>query len=176
MIIHSIELPASEYVSLYSGPQAFKTAVVVLGAEDSIFGRQDIIICRFGKLNADGSNLFDTISVTHRSCDPLCYNLPQPREIDGWRLGLRLQSTLPSRRQNPRMFPLMFYAYQLFQSSNQFNTIFQGGRLFQSYVVDQLRKVGAERLEYLHHNRVALRAADYTSLRKQLEDSLKHRE
>lgn len=64
----------------------------------------------------------------------------------------------------------MFYAHHLFQRLHQFSPTIQGGYLFQQCIVDLYCKVEVGRLEYLRHNQISLRAADYSSLCKQPTD------
>lgn len=67
MIIHSDKRPASEHFCRYNGLSTSEIAAIILGAEDGIVGRQDLVIRRRGELNANGSERFDIIPVTHRS-------------------------------------------------------------------------------------------------------------
>lgn len=57
-----------------------------------------------------------------------------------------------ARRQNPRISLLMYYAYQIFQRTNEFHNILRGGRLFQQFVLDQFCKIESERLQYLQQS------------------------
>lgn len=171
MIIHSSKHLVSEQVWRYNGPPTSKIAAIFLFAEDDIAGRQDIVIRRCEELHENGSDQFDTIPIIHRSCDPLSDVQFLPQGTNERHLGLQLYSSSPSRLHSTRMALLMIYAYQLFQRPNQFNTILQGGRLFQQFVVDQFQKVESESLEYLRHNQVSLRGADYFLLCEQLGDS-----
>lgn len=54
------------------------------------------------------------------------------------------------------------------QRPNQFKTILRGVR--QQYMVDQICKVKSKHLEYLHHNQMSKRVADYTFLCDQMCD------
>lgn len=58
MVIHSVQRPPN-------------VEEIIFGAEGYIVGRQDIVICHGGELKVNKANRFDTISVTHRSYDPL---------------------------------------------------------------------------------------------------------
>ncbi|CDF40520.1 ATP dependant DNA helicase [Chondrus crispus] len=128
-------------------------------------------------LNSNGNEVLDTISVTHRSYDPLSYVLLFPYGQDGRHPELRLppsaasasSSTAPRRRN--KVTPLTFYTWRLFQRPSEFSTILHARRLFQQYLVDHYCKIEAERLSYLRHNQQALRPSDYTSLRESLGDS-----
>lgn len=123
MIIRSDSRPDFEHDRRYNGPSASEIVAIIPGTEDCIVGKLDIVIRRRAEQNAYNSERFDTIPVTHRSNDPLSYDIFRPHETDGWYLGLRIQSFCSSKRQSPRITPLMFYLNQRFQRSNQFNTI-----------------------------------------------------
>lgn len=71
-----------------------------------------------------------------------------------------------------RAWALLFmnHDFQNFQLSNQLNTILQGCRLFQQYLVHQFCRVESEHLQNVQQSQVALRAADYKSSCKQLRD------
>lgn len=98
IVIQSGHRSASKQVSWCNGPHATKVAAIIPGAEDGLFGRQDIVIRRRGELKANGANHFDKILVTHRSYDPLSYFLLLPHGTDGWHLRLQLQCTFLWRR------------------------------------------------------------------------------
>lgn len=146
MIIHSDMHTTFEHICQYND---LPTSAVILETEDDIVKRQEFVIKHCDNLNANGSELFDTITITHRSFHPLSYVLLLSNGADGWHPGLRHQYSSSSRRQSSRVTFLMLYAYQLFQPPNQFSTILRGRRLFQPHIVHQFCKVESEHLKYL---------------------------
>lgn len=166
--IHSDKRPVSEHIHGYNGPQASEILAIISKADDGIVERQDVVICRRKKLNNAVFECFDTISMSHHSYNTLCYVTLLPHGICGWHHRLRLHFPSFSKRQNTRMFRLTFNAYHFFHRPNKFCINLRRVLIPQQYVVDQICRVESERLEYLRHNQVSLRAADYTTFCEQL--------
>ncbi len=61
---------------------------------------------------------------------------------------------------------LMFYLWRMFQRRGEFSTVPGGCRIFQLYLVHELRNMEAERMPYLLHN-----AEDYKALQELFGDS-----
>lgn len=62
------------------------------------------------------------------------------------------------------MSPIMLYGYLVLQRPGQYNTILQGDRRFQRYVVNQYYKVEFELLTYLRRTKQNIRVLGYTAL------------
>lgn len=141
MVIHSEKRPVTEYVCLFKEPSSLGTVSIIPKAGMSVVEKQELVIKRREKPNVNTSECFDKFPVTHRSHDPLSNVLLLRNKTYGWSLKLLLQPFSPSFYHSPRMTSLMFYAYQRFQRSNQFNTSFCCSHLFRRYVVYQFCKV-----------------------------------
>ena len=168
MVIHADRRPSEAHRGRYNGPSTSEVAAIIPGSEDGQIGKRDIVLRRIGVLNTNGNEVLDTLSVSHRSYDPLCYVLLFPDGRDGWHPELRQPGTARTR---PKISPKMFYAWKLFQRPSEFNILLHSARLFQQYLVDQYAKSEAEKLSYLRENQQRLRASDYSSLREALGDS-----
>jgi len=169
MVIHADRRPSGAHVGRYNGPSSSEVAAIVPGSEDGEVGRRDIVLRRRGTLNSNGNEVLDTVPVTHRSYDPLCYVLLFPDGRDGWHPEMRFTPGEGSRRS--KVTPHMWYSWQLFERPQQFSVLLRSARLFQQYLVDQYCKQEAEKMSYLRDNQERLRAADYTTLREMLGDS-----
>lgn len=88
MITQKSRRPKTEHVCQYNGSQPSRIAVFIIGTQDCIFGRHNLVIHWRVDLNATGSECFDTIPVTCRSNYFLSYILHLPHGVDGWHLGL----------------------------------------------------------------------------------------
>lgn len=160
---------AGEHIRGYNWPPSSEMAAVIRRAVEGIVGRQNIVVRRRGQTDTNGNEVFDTISTTHLSYYPLCYNILAPYGRDGWHMARRCQTTLPKQVKEEKS-PSMFYTYQLFQLPGQFNLILTGVRVFQQCAVDQYSKVESERLRYVRRSRQTFRAAGLTALPKLLAD------
>ncbi len=167
IVIHADRKPAVEHVRRYNGPSCSEVAALIPGNEDGTIGNRDIVVRRRGVLNANGNEKLHTVSVSHRSYDPLSYVLLLPDGADGWHPELSFGN---GKRQR-KLTCLMFYRWRLYQRPGEFNSILAGCRLFQHYLVDQFCKMESERLSYVANNQSKMRAESYSRLRELLGDS-----
>lgn len=171
MVIHAEKRPAAEHVRRYNGPTASEVAAIIPGPENGEVAGRYIILRRRGVLRNSGNEVFHRLPISHRSYDPLSYVLLFPYGQNGWHVDIAARPDLIEGGAGPVVTPRLYYAYQLFQRCNSFNTLLRGGRLFQKYLVDQYCKVEAKRLKFIRRNQETLRAADYTTIQEALADA-----
>ena len=63
-----------------------------------------------------------------------------------------------------------YYAYRLFQRSNEYNVLFRGSKLFQQYCVDQYAKILQYKLNWINNNQDEIRAELYSGLVDALDE------
>lgn len=64
MVSYSNRRPENELVSRYNGPKTSEMTAILLGVDDGIVGRQEIVLRKRRLLNAHENEIFDTIPVT----------------------------------------------------------------------------------------------------------------
>lgn len=106
-----------------NSPQTSETAAIMPGGEGCIVGRQVIVLSRRSLTNSNGNEVFDKITVALWFYNLLSYFLLYRHGTDGWHVNMSLQVSSSRRRQRSKISQLIFYAYQLSQSPNEFNTI-----------------------------------------------------
>lgn len=97
------------------------------------------------------------ISQLNASYAPLHYVLLFPRGELGWHMHMQLQNVSDRTRQ--RLTMAKHHCYRLFPRATEPNvTLFQAGRLFQQYVVDNWTSNEQNRLNWVRHNQKSLRS------------------
>lgn len=121
MVNHENKKLSHTHVHRYQRPQSSKIGAPIPGAGNGIVGKQDIVIRKQAPLNANGNEVFHTIAVTHRAYDLLCYESFLSYATDRCYPCRRCQVTSSSQTERRKIYPLMLYAFQLFQRSSHFN-------------------------------------------------------
>ena len=83
-----------------------------------------------------------------------------PSGEPGWQLDLK-------QKENSRkaLSWREFYAYRLmWRGGNDFNLLLRASKLTQQYIVDMYAKIEQQRLSYLYHNQIQLRADLYNGM------------
>ena len=167
LVIHANKKPEKEHTRRYNAPDASEVAAIIVGSEDELIGRTDVVLRYRAKLNENGFEKLSRIAISHRSYDALAYPILFPDGKDGWVLNLSTEGENKGRK----ITPLQFYSRYLFSREHEFNLVLHGCRLFLQFLVDIYVKMESERLTFLRENQAKLRRADYTSLRDLLGDS-----
>lgn len=84
------------------------------GCEYGEVERREILLRWRGTLNRDGNEVLDTVSVIHRSHDPLSYVLFFPDGRDGWNAEMRRMEVAAASRKRSKVTPVMFYSSYFF--------------------------------------------------------------
>ena len=100
---------------------------------------------------------FHYISEKHRSYDPLEYPVILWNGQDGYDVEKK-------QRKLTDTTSLQFYAYQLMEREDDFNTILHTGKLLSQFVVDMYAKIESERLSFQANQQETLRASSYKGL------------
>ena len=108
------------------------------------------------RVQLKGGN-FHYISEKHRSYDPLGYPVILWNGQDGYDVEKK-------QRKLTNTTSCQFYAYQIMERENDFNTLLHMGKLFSQFVVDMYAKIESERLSFQANQQEALRASSYKGL------------
>jgi hypothetical protein len=140
----------------YNMPTSDEVAVILPGdgTHGGSSGRDIILHRRDGPLR----RLYDT----NPAYPSLHYVLILPFGTHGWSWDMRMHE--PEKANPRRLTQSRYYAYHLFERSQEFSTVLQSGRLFQQYLVDSWAMTEQNRLKFLQENQATLRAALYSGL------------
>ena len=107
---------------------------------------------------------FHYISEKHRSYDPLEYPVILWNGQDGYDVEKK-------QRGLTKTTSCQFYAFQIMERENNFNTLLHLGKLFSQFVVDMFAKVESERLSFQANQQETLRASSYKGLFDSIEQN-----
>lgn len=176
MVRHADKNPAAEHVRRCNGPTSSEVAAIVSGPEKGWVSDRYTILRRRDVLWYMKNEGLYKASISYRSYHSLLCVLLYLCGGDSWHFCIAPWTKKINREEKgrkARVTLMIFYPYELFQNSNPFNTLLQGGRLCQLYVVDQYCKVKAERLEWTRKNQETLCAANFTTIQNVLADAEK---
>ena len=93
LAIHADKKPAEEHVRRYNAPTSSEVAALIVGAENDLINKNDIILRHRAEMNENGYEKLSRIAISHRSYDALAYPILFPFGDDGWRLGMYVEET-----------------------------------------------------------------------------------
>ncbi len=84
IVIHADKRPANEHIHRSNGSTCSELAALIPGDEDGMIGKGDVLFRKRGQGTANGNEVIDRVSITHRSYDPLSYVILFPDGTDWW--------------------------------------------------------------------------------------------
>ncbi len=136
-------------------PSSSEVAALIPWTVEYVIGSWDIIVRRRGTANA----VLDNIKMSHRSYNPLSYVIPFLDGRDSWYQGIKFQNGNREKGSHPYFLLLAHIS-----GKKEFTTVRSGLNLFQHYLVDQFRKLEADRRALLLHNQKGSRAESHKAL------------
>ncbi len=55
----------------YNGQTCFEFSALILGNEDGMIGKRDVLVRERGRANSSGNEILDKVNISQRSYDPL---------------------------------------------------------------------------------------------------------
>ena len=138
------KIPEGAHQRSYNSPVASEVAAIVFGEPEQVQRERPVI------LRYKNTGRLQSISIKHRSYDPLLYVLLFPHGTDGWSHHFKKETGITM---------LDFYRYRLNIREGEF--LMKSGRLTQQYAVDQWNKIEKDRIDWQRNNQKQLRAEKY---------------
>ncbi|GFR63725.1 hypothetical protein ElyMa_005489700 [Elysia marginata] len=156
VIIRAEKRTNNEHPGRFNAPPEDEVAIQIVGQQ---FERRDIVL----QLR---SNTLQRINETHRSYDSLQYPLILWQGEDGYDIDVRqVDPQTGVLSETKKVSAMCFYAYRLMVREGSFNIILRCRKLYLQFAVDMYAKVETERLQFIRHNQIRLRAVEYIHLR-----------
>lgn len=142
----------------YNLPTTSEVAALIVGDFDSGHHDRDIIV-------EEKCGFLQRIPTLSASYLPLQYPLLFPRGEDGWWNKIEYNDATSSKTIRRKFVTLReWFAFRIQQRSNEPSVILYGRRLFQQFLVDGYSMVESQRLQWVKHHQLELRAELYKGL------------
>lgn len=122
------------------------------------FEQRDIII-------ESHNNKLKRISELHRSYDALQYPLIFCYGEDGYSIDVLQRDPLTKQPLRKTVSASQYYSWRLMFRDGEENYLLRYGALLSQFLVDMYAKIETEKLNYLKHNQIKLRAEEYIHLK-----------
>ncbi|KAM5582269.1 hypothetical protein ABKV19_002595 [Rosa sericea] len=142
----------------YEKPTSEEIGGLIVGDIGQYNSNKDIII-------ESNNGCLQRVSKIHPKYMSLQYPILFPYGEDGYKLDLRMERIGPNHEQKREKMSMRSYVtYQIQDRNYESNTLLQGGRLFQQYLVDSYATVEESRLDWIRKNQKNLRSENYKDL------------
>lgn len=174
--------PNNAHERVYNAPiDHGQTSAIIIGNGDDDYAglHRSIAIRRLRGLNDYETQIIPSFNSLH---DPLAYTIMHPRGTRGWSDGIRrlqfVNNAWQPEDKNITMLDFAAFRCQIRDvwQNNQppvvlSDSLLYFGTLSQQYLVDQYVKIEEERLGYIRHNQMNLRAAEYEQLQRAVNEN-----